>query len=278
MGILVPSGVMKVIKKRRKFRVKRKVEWEKRVWLRNHIIFLPSLPYLKSVEGDDRTKEREYDLEKSEDTTKERECLIDQHEKTIDKLSFKLFEESKGEEMSENTKEKECVSPHVMEPPMDLLSSEEKIGANGMENEEVHYGFLTKSISFFMSSSSLCFELFFKEIKLFPYACIYNEYALVLFNSLWNVCGGKHLNMLSSLYRDPFDYSSRFMDSLLICETSLKKVHDCLSLNVFDNIHEKTEENRLGVSQSLSWLHDSFLLNVDALPQILNENGIFFKL
>ncbi|KAI5680935.1 hypothetical protein M9H77_02162 [Catharanthus roseus] len=61
-----------------------------------------------------------------------------------------------------------------------------KIGANGIENEEKHYGFLSKSISFFTSSFSLCLEPFFKEIKLIPYLCNCDEYALVLFNSLWS--------------------------------------------------------------------------------------------
>ncbi|KAI5682461.1 hypothetical protein M9H77_03689 [Catharanthus roseus] len=93
--------------------------------------------------------------------------------------------------------------------------SDPQIGAKGMENEERHHRFLAKPISFFTYSFSVCFEIFFKEIKLFPFAFISDEDALVCFNSLWNMFGKKHFNFLSSLYHDPFDYAARFMDPLL---------------------------------------------------------------
>ncbi|KAI5662669.1 hypothetical protein M9H77_21992 [Catharanthus roseus] len=65
----------------------------------------------------------------SEDRKKNREK---ENERTIEKLSKEIFEGKNEESMSEELKERECVSSHVVGPPMSSLLIEEDAPLNLM--------------------------------------------------------------------------------------------------------------------------------------------------
>ncbi|KAI5676358.1 hypothetical protein M9H77_07308 [Catharanthus roseus] len=77
-----------------------------------------------------KSKEKSKSEEKKKNQEKENESELEENESTRGKLSKEIFEGKNEERMSEESKEREFVSPHVVKPSMSSLSIEEDAPIN----------------------------------------------------------------------------------------------------------------------------------------------------